>query len=79
MIIENMKEFLDEKVEKFNQPVFIETDPIQIPKQFANREDIEIAGFLTSVISWGNRTSIIKNATKLMRMMDFNPFLEEEF
>jgi len=72
-MIENLKEFLDEKAEKFNQPMFIETDPIQIPKQFSNKEDIEIAGFLTSVISWGNRVSIIKNATKLMQMMDFQP------
>jgi uncharacterized protein (TIGR02757 family) len=73
MVIKNMKEFLDEKVEKFNRPIFIETDPIQIPKQFSNREDIEIAGFLTAVISWGNRISIIKNATTLMQMMDFKP------
>ena len=73
-MIENLKEFLDEKVEKFNQPMFIETDPIQIPKRFSKKEDIEIAGFLTAVISWGNRSSIIKNATKLMQTMDFQPF-----
>ena len=73
-MIENLKEFLDEKVEKFNQPIFIETDPIQIPKQFSKREDIEIAALLTAVISWGNRLSIIKSATKLMQMMDFQPF-----
>jgi len=74
MIIENMKEFLDEKVEKFNQPMFIETDPIQIPKQFSNTKDIEIAGLLTASISWGNRSAIIKSASKLMQMMDFQPF-----
>lgn len=73
MIIKNMKEFLDEHVEKFNRPIFIETDPIQVPKQFSNKEDIEIAGLLTAVISWGNRLAIIKNATKLMQMMDFSP------
>ena len=74
MEFENIKEFLDEKVEKYNQPTFIETDPIQIPKQFSKKEDIEIAGLLTATISWGNRLSIIKNAKKLMQILDEQPF-----
>ena len=69
----DLKSFLDEKVEKFNQPSFIETDPIQVPKQFSQKENIEIAGFLTATISWGNRSTIIKNAMKLMSLMDFQP------
>ncbi|HKJ79277.1 MAG TPA: TIGR02757 family protein [Prolixibacteraceae bacterium] len=68
-----IKEFLDEKVEKFNRPEFIETDPIQVPKQFESKKDIEIAGFLTATISWGNRQAIIKNALKLMALMDNQP------
>jgi uncharacterized protein (TIGR02757 family) len=74
MKIEDIKTFLDEKVEKYNQPLFIETDPIQIPKYFSNKEDIEIAGFLTATIAWGNRLSIIKSATKLISLMDFVPY-----
>lgn len=65
--------FLDEKVEEFNRPFFIETDPIQVPKQFSEKEDIEIAGFLTATISWGNRPAIIKNAMRLMAMLDNQP------
>lgn len=71
---EELKEFLDEKVEKFNVPGFIEEDPIQIPHQFTLKEDIEISGFLTSSIAWGRRAMIIKNATKIMELMDFAPF-----
>lgn len=71
--IADLKSFLDEKVEKFNQPSFIETDPIQVPKKFSQKENIEIAGFLTATISWGNRPTIIKNAMKLMSLMDFQP------
>ncbi len=73
-MVESLKNFLDEKVEEFNRPGFIETDPIQVPKQFSEKEDIEIAGFLTATISWGNRAAIIKNALRLMAMLDNQPF-----
>jgi uncharacterized protein (TIGR02757 family) len=68
-----IKEFLDEKVEKYNRPSFIETDPIQVPKQFSQKKNIEIAAFLTATISWGNRPAIIKNALRLMNLMNNNP------
>jgi len=69
-----LKEFLDEKVVLYNNPQFIESDPIQIPHLFQRKEDIEIAAFLTATISWGNRTMIIKNATKMMALLDNSPF-----
>jgi uncharacterized protein (TIGR02757 family) len=69
----DLKEFLDEKVLKYNQLFFIETDPIQVPKNFSGKENIEIAAFLTATIAWGNRLSIIKNATKLMSLLDNQP------
>lgn len=69
----DLKSFLDEKALKYNQPFFIETDPIQVPKNFSEKENIEIAAFLTATISWGNRLSIIKNAIKLTALMDNQP------
>lgn len=69
-----LREFLDEKVSLYNNPRFIESDPIQIPHLFSTKEDIEIAGFLTATISWGNRTMIIKNALKMMELLDNAPF-----
>jgi uncharacterized protein (TIGR02757 family) len=69
-----LKEFLDEKAAFYNRVSFIETDPIQIPHLFTKKEDIEIAGFLTATIAWGNRKSIIKNATRLMELMDHSPY-----
>ncbi len=68
-----LKEFLDEKVEQFNQPAFVETDPIQVPRKFTIKEDIEISGFLTATIAWGNRTAIIKNAERLNSLMGNQP------
>ncbi len=68
-----LKRFLDEKAAYYNQPLFIESDPIQIPHQFSKKEDIEIAGFLVATIAWGNRKSIIKNGTRLMQLMGGSP------
>lgn len=70
---QDLKDFLDEKVENYNQPVFIKTDPIQVPKQFSSKENIEIAGFLAATIAWGNRAAIIKNASRLMVLLDNQP------
>lgn len=69
-----LKEFLDEKVVLYNNPSFIDSDPIQIPHVFSKKEDIEIAAFLTAIISWGNRTMIIRNATKMMELLDNSPY-----
>jgi len=69
-----LKELLDNKAEKYDKLSFINTDPIQIPKQYTKKEDIEISGFLTSVIAWGRRDMIIKSATRLMEMMGNQPY-----
>lgn len=70
----DIKEFLDEKVYQYNTPAFIESDPISIPHKFDLKEDIEISGFLAATIAWGNRTMIIKNATRLVGMMGNSPY-----
>ncbi len=67
-------EFLEEKFAQYNQPVFIESDPIQIPHAFSLKEDIEIAGFLTATISWGNRKMILKSAHKMMDLLGNAPY-----
>jgi len=69
----DLKSFLDEQALKYNQSFFIESDPIQVPKNFSDKENIEIAAFLTATIAWGNRLSIIKNAIKLMALMENQP------
>ncbi len=74
MTRKELKEFLDFKAEQYNTPKFIETDPVQIPHLFQRKEDIEIAGFLTATISWGNRKSILKNANSLMELLEHAPY-----
>jgi len=71
---EELKEFLDEKVEKYNRLDFIEHDPISIPHRFTSKEDIEISGFLAATIAWGNRTMILRNANRMMNYLDDSPY-----
>jgi len=69
----DIQSFLDQKYLSFNHPVFIETDPIQVPALFTTKENIEIAGFLAATLAWGQRPTIIRNALKLVRHMNDNP------
>lgn len=71
---QDLFDFLEEKVCLYNQPKFIESDPIQIPHNFAQKKDQEIAGFLAATIAWGNRKMIINNANKMMSLMDQSPY-----
>ena len=71
---EELKDFLNEKVLEYNNPNFIESDPIQIPHQYHIKEDIEISGFLTATIAWGNRKMIIRNAHRMMELMGNSPY-----
>jgi len=70
---ENIKTFLDQKVISFNRSTFIETDPIQVPKLFTPKENIEISGFLAATLAWGQRPTIIRNAIRLISLMDNDP------
>ncbi len=74
IISPEIKEFLEEMVVKYNNPQFIDSDPISIPHKYSLKEDIEISGFLAATIAWGNRKMIIKNGFKLMDLMGNSPY-----
>jgi uncharacterized protein (TIGR02757 family) len=74
VISPEIREWLELKAAYYNRPEFIESDPISIPHRFSLKEDIEIAGFLTAMISWGQRKTIINNAYKLIQMMGLAPY-----
>jgi uncharacterized protein (TIGR02757 family) len=68
-----LKFLLEEAFDTYNRTEFIENDPIQIPHRYSKKEDIEIAAFFAASLAWGNRKSIIQNASKLMLWMDETP------
>ena len=70
----DLKDFLEEKYDLYNRPSFIESDPISIPHQFSRKEDIEIAAFFAATIAWGQRPTILRNAHRLMELMENEPY-----
>ncbi len=69
----DLKSYLDGLVEKYERPGFIEADPICIPHRFTKKQDIEIAGFWTAMLAWGQRKTIVQKAGELMARMDGAP------
>lgn len=69
-----LKEWLDEQAHLHNQPNFIEDDPIGLPHQFTQLQDIEIIGFWVAMLAWGRRSSIINSGKKLIELMDGAPY-----
>ncbi len=66
-------EFLNRKVDEYNQPSFIKDDPVCIPHLFSKKQDIEIAGFFAAIFAWGQRTTIINKSKELLQLMDNAP------
>lgn len=73
MNLKQLQSFLDYKAKQYESVAFITLDPIQIPHQFSKKEDIEISAFLSAIIAWGNRMSILKSAKRMMNMMEESP------
>ncbi|MDO4319172.1 MAG: TIGR02757 family protein [Bacteroidales bacterium] len=71
---DELKELLDRESATYNRPEFIESDPVQFPRMFRDKRDIEIAALLASTIAWGNRTMICRSANKMFGLMDWQPY-----
>ncbi len=74
MLTQELQAYLNDKVEEYNQPRFIEDDPIAVPHRFSKKQDIEIAAFFAAIFAWGNRRTIIRKTNELMAMMDDDPY-----
>lgn len=72
--MENLKDYLDSLVLKYNTPDFINDDPVQFPHRFTERHDIEIVAFLAATIAWGKRTMIINSSNKMLNIMGNSPY-----
>ncbi len=69
----DLHELLEQKYLQFNKKDFIKDDPISIPYQYSKKQDIEITAFWTAMLAWGQRITIINNATRLFEWMDHDP------
>jgi uncharacterized protein (TIGR02757 family) len=73
-MMKDLQEILWKYAEKYRVAEFLEDDPIQIPHRFSSKEDIEISGFFSAIMAWGQRKSIIKSSNELLNRMDNAPF-----
>ena len=53
---------------------FIQSDPVQFPHRYTLKQDIEVSGLLTAIMSFGNRRQILKKADELHRLMGDSPY-----
>ena len=60
------KNELDKLVEKYENPDFIKDDPVQFIHRYKNKKDIEIAGFIASLLAYGSRKQFIKKLNELL-------------
>ncbi|UII32634.1 TIGR02757 family protein [Fulvivirga ulvae] len=74
MNFSELKAFLDQKAEEYNNPGFIIHDPVSIPHLFTRKQDIEIAGFWAAILAWGQRVTIINKCKELFDLMDNAPY-----
>lgn len=64
---------LDKLVEKYENKTFIETDPIQIPHRYKDKEDIEIVAFISALFAYGSRKVFIPKLDELFSKMGKSP------
>jgi len=69
-----LHDFLEKHYDRYDQPAFIQHDPISIPHQFTQRQDIEISGLFAALLAWGQRKTIINKSRELLRRMDDAPY-----
>lgn len=70
----DVRELLDSETTRINSPAFIGEDPVQFPRRFSQLQDIEIVAFLSSIIAWGNRKMICRDAERMLALMDNEPY-----
>jgi uncharacterized protein (TIGR02757 family) len=70
----NLARELEFWYKKVCTPDFIAADPVQFPRRYTKREDIEIAAFLAATIAWGRRDMIIRSAEKMFALMGPSPY-----
>jgi len=67
------KNELDKLVEIYESEDFIKDDPVQFIHKFKTKEDIEIAGFIASLLAYGSRKQFIKKLDQWLEMAQNKP------
>ena len=71
---EDIKNKLLMCAEMYHRADFIQSDPVQFLHRYTLKQDIEVSGLLTAIMSFGNRKQILKKADELHRLMGDSPY-----
>ena len=74
MTASEINELLLSEATRINRPEFIGEDPVQFPRRFSDLRDIEIVSLLVAAISWGKRSMILRDAERMLTLMDQQPY-----
>lgn len=69
-----LKPRLDELVARYEQPSFIDEDPISIPHAFDDPRDREVIGLYAATLAWGRRSVILSKLSELCERMENRPY-----
>lgn len=64
---------LDRLVKEYETEDFIKDDPVRFPNRFTEKKDIEIAGFIASLVAYGRRDVFIKKLNTLFELAQNEP------
>ena len=64
---------LDEFAKKYETKDFINDDPVRFPHRFNSKKDIEIAGFIASLVAYGRRDIFTKKLDELFGIAQNEP------
>ena len=70
---DRLRALLDDYAAEYNVPEFADSDPVRFARRFTALPDREIAALLVSTISWGRRPMILRNAERLLALLEGEP------
>ncbi|MFB6247696.1 MAG: TIGR02757 family protein [Salinibacter sp.] len=71
--LSELRSYLDSLVDRYEQPSFIEDDPISIPHAFDDPRDQEVIGLYAALLAWGRRDVMLRKLEELCERMDHAP------
>jgi len=72
--MKSKSKFLDLLADKFNDKIYLNSDPIDFCYRYSKKEDIEVIGFISALFSYGNVLSIKKHLEILLGLFGKSPY-----
>ena len=71
--LDALKSWLDEHASRFEEPRYLESDPLGCVIGYESPVDREVVGFLTAMMAWGRREIVIQKTNQLLESLGPHP------